>query len=339
MAGGDQAGLAVIPSVDGQGGGGGLSPEESSRLFQATVDRKRADQDALLLANRIALLRLEEQKASRKIAQTHKRTREIVDLRRRNEDARNRREEQLFMQEKALDDRRDLLFQQREAQQRKLQGALGGAQAKKFALRDEIRGEKRELQHRAHTQMEDEYAKAASKRDRIRTAAMALQVRRHQTLTDKQTTASARLELKIATEHQRKTDRDDNILRMEREEVELIQRLQQTQQRQRAAYDQLEEVLQHPQQTKVGPESMAATASSSKGFRMNSSGSKFGEKKSNNHSGLEGKVVVAPPPQAAPKQAPAPGRKQAVAPRAAAALQENDEAVEEEEEEREGSAE
>ncbi len=56
-----------------------------SNLTGAKEARKRAELDAQLLANRIALLKQEEEKAWRKIEETRKRSNEIMHLRNDNE--------------------------------------------------------------------------------------------------------------------------------------------------------------------------------------------------------------------------------------------------------------
>lgn len=58
--------------------------DERERYVEAKELRKRADEDAKILANRIALLKQEEQKAWKKIDETRKRAREIMDTRQRN---------------------------------------------------------------------------------------------------------------------------------------------------------------------------------------------------------------------------------------------------------------
>lgn len=72
----------------------GTSPQKSqndamakirSNLTGAKEARKRAELDAQLLANRIALLKQEEEKAWKKIDETRKRANEIVGLRTQNE--------------------------------------------------------------------------------------------------------------------------------------------------------------------------------------------------------------------------------------------------------------
>merc|ERR1719517_44767 len=56
-----------------------------ANLTTAKEARKRAELDAQLLANRIALLKQEEEKAWKKIEETRKRAQEITELRTQNE--------------------------------------------------------------------------------------------------------------------------------------------------------------------------------------------------------------------------------------------------------------
>merc|ERR1719517_405325 len=57
-----------------------------ANLTSAKESRKRAELDAQLLANRIALLKQEEKKAWKKIEETRKRANEITQLRSQNEE-------------------------------------------------------------------------------------------------------------------------------------------------------------------------------------------------------------------------------------------------------------
>ena len=54
---------------------------EIQKLLDAKNSRKKVEDDAKLLANRIALLENEEKKAKKKIEETRKRTQEILKLR------------------------------------------------------------------------------------------------------------------------------------------------------------------------------------------------------------------------------------------------------------------
>ena len=56
----------------------------NEKFRQSKAARKRADEDAKLLANRIKLLQNEETKARKKINETKKRATDIIQTRKRN---------------------------------------------------------------------------------------------------------------------------------------------------------------------------------------------------------------------------------------------------------------
>merc|ERR1719437_313319 len=72
--------------AEAAGPDGALSGSQvQANLTGAKEARKRAELDAQLLANRIALLKQEEEKAHKKIEETRKRASEIMALRQQNE--------------------------------------------------------------------------------------------------------------------------------------------------------------------------------------------------------------------------------------------------------------
>lgn len=60
-------------------GSDGFMSVTASAMLEAKDHRKRAENDLQLLSNRIALLRIEEQKALEKISETKTRAKEIVE--------------------------------------------------------------------------------------------------------------------------------------------------------------------------------------------------------------------------------------------------------------------
>ena len=62
-------------------------------LVQTRANKKRAKDDAKLLANRIALLKLEEKKAWKKIQETKKKAEQVIKIRERNYEDKQRKEE------------------------------------------------------------------------------------------------------------------------------------------------------------------------------------------------------------------------------------------------------
>merc|ERR1719335_1064274 len=91
-----------------------------ARLFAAAISRKRAEQDAMLLANRINLLRAEEKKAQKKIEETKKRANEILELRKRNEDRNQEKEDNALAKEKELGELSEHLAKKREQHKQNL---------------------------------------------------------------------------------------------------------------------------------------------------------------------------------------------------------------------------
>merc|ERR1719169_40194 len=75
-----------MPDAQAPADGGAITASQmQANLTAAKESRKRAELDAQLLANRIALLKQEEEKAWKKIEETRKRAAEIVQLRKQNE--------------------------------------------------------------------------------------------------------------------------------------------------------------------------------------------------------------------------------------------------------------
>lgn len=69
------------------------SQELDIKFLDSRKIRKKAEEDAQLLANRIALLELEEKKALKKIEETRKKAKEILQNKIRNQEIQKQREE------------------------------------------------------------------------------------------------------------------------------------------------------------------------------------------------------------------------------------------------------
>lgn len=64
-----------------------------AKLLESKLMRKKAEEDARMLANRVALLQLEEKKALKKIEETRKKAREILELKQRNLEIQRQKDE------------------------------------------------------------------------------------------------------------------------------------------------------------------------------------------------------------------------------------------------------
>jgi len=216
-------------------------------LFNANNARRKAEQDSILLANRIRLLRAEEEKARKKIRETEGKTKEIIDLRRRSEEKRSAKDAEDARREALEHEIRSKWAGAREEQQRKIQIAqreLLENKATAYAmLKQDREVHKQQIQH----EQQEAAAEAAGRAFHVRRELQESQRRRARS-------EGARLELckmnfqeKLVREEEAARNSQSQISRMEKEEAELIQRLQRSQERHRAAFAALEDALSAPQ--------------------------------------------------------------------------------------------
>jgi len=214
-----------------------------ANLTTAKEARKRAELDAQLLANRIALLKQEEEKAWKKIEETRKRASEIVELRKSNE--------------KKFSAKEDFYKQKWES--------IRSAQSSNAANRDKSKAIREQTKH---SLMEQKHANASATKQQSQH--MLLQkkdqeasdrqqkLERSAYLKQRKDDAKKRLEeerlqqlekfredyeARVAQEELLRARTDALVAKMEKEEMELIQRLQNTQTIQRNAYEELEVAL------------------------------------------------------------------------------------------------
>jgi len=227
---------------DPAGASAGLS-QAAVNLTASKEARKRAELDAQLLANRIALLKQEEDKAWKKIAETQTRTQAIVTLRVENESKFQAKEQ--YYKEKWTSirnaqaqnsDERTQARARREASGQALLGAKMAnhastkqqSQQMLMAKKDREEGDRMANADRSNfIKARKQEAKRACEMDRLAT------LEKYRADYDQRT----------AQEEMLKVRTDALVAKMEREEMELIQRLQNTQTVQRNAYEELEAAL------------------------------------------------------------------------------------------------
>lgn len=212
-------------------------------VFDATRARKKAEQDSILLANRIRLLRAEDARTRKKIVETEKKTQEILMARQRNEQRRHEKEvfdaqkevmEQDFRSRQMverLDQQNKILDKKREIQEK---NAMGG-----HALRKQRQAHRQVLDLERQASADEAFARAEQVRVAMDRAAQS----RARSEDAKQELAKDVLRERMLREEDERRLRLQEIDRMEREEAELLQRLHRSQERHRMAYLQLEDVL------------------------------------------------------------------------------------------------
>lgn len=212
-------------------------------LFNANNARRRAEQDSILLANRIRLLRNEEEKARRKIRETEGKTKEIIDVRRRCDESRRMREADDARREALECELRAKAAGVREEQQRKIQMAQRDLLRQKAiasaAQKQEREAHKQFIQH----EQDEATAEAAAKALRVRKELQASERQRARSEGARLEAGRANFQEKLAREEDARRSNQQLISRMEKEEADLIQRLQRSQERHRVAFAQLEDAL------------------------------------------------------------------------------------------------
>eukprot|EP00397_Hematodinium_sp_SG-2012_P030569 GEMP01032389.1.p1 GENE.GEMP01032389.1~~GEMP01032389.1.p1 ORF type:complete len:262 (+),score=59.19 GEMP01032389.1:173-958(+) len=214
-----------------------------STLTAAKETRKRAELDAQLLANRIALLKQEEEKAMKKIEDTQKRAHEIMDLRNQNHNKFQEKEHHYKQRWELIRNtqlqnnyRRDKTKATREANMEALRETKRDQVSKIKCEKSEnlLAKKERESQTRTinmdrtnHVRQQKESAKRRQEMERLK----------------KLDDYRLEYEGRVLREEELRQRTESLVSKMEKEEMELIQRLQNTQAMQRNAYEELEYAL------------------------------------------------------------------------------------------------
>lgn len=212
-------------------------------LTGAKEARKRAELDAQLLANRIALLKQEEEKAWNKINETRRRANEIVTLRANNE--------QKFVAKEQFYKAKWDSIRESQAQNAHMRERSKESRA---ATRNMMLEDKKKNMHATKLQSQDHLAQKKEREVSERQA----NVDRGAQIKQQKLEAKRKLEIErqqkleqFHNDYEARTAEEDMlrertqalVAQMEKEEMELIQKLQNTQTVQRNAYEELENAL------------------------------------------------------------------------------------------------
>lgn len=212
-------------------------------LFDAAAARRRAEQDAILLANRIRLLKAEEAKTKKQISEAEFRTREILCLKQRNVDRRRAQQNETVRRDAEAQEARERLFLRREEHARRLEQRQQGVLGRRQALSNEVRREREAIQQHRQEQRGASLELARKKHEHIRAGHIALAAQRSRAEEAKQEFVRGVLRGRHETESAVCKAKEELIREMEREEAILIQRLQLSQDRYRDVSRELEEAL------------------------------------------------------------------------------------------------
>merc|ERR1712196_171923 len=212
----------------------------ANRLLAAKRARKRAEGDYQLLQNRLVRLRLEEEKAKKKISETKKRAQEILALKARNEMANREKmshatdadEEIARAKDRAAKQRIDQKVRVSQAQEQVAKQKRDGVLYSRRARQDHEMAIQR--------QRDADLRHAQQCKDAIKAAELQVQKAAHQKRIEMTEKFQAEFDRKLTEEEKQRMIAEGEVRRMEAEEAHLIDALKQTQEDQRVAYDDLE---------------------------------------------------------------------------------------------------
>merc|ERR1711988_1054276 len=217
----------------------------ANRLLAAKRARKRAEGDYQLLQNRLVRLRMEEEKAQKKIAETKKRAQEIVALKARNEMANRDKMQKADDADYEIACAKERANKQRQDQ--KMRVTQTQAQLHK-AKRDGVlhtRLARQEHEMSIQRQRDADMQHAHQCKEAIKAHETAMQRAQHQRKIQRSEQCKRELDGKVLEEEEQRTMAEAQVRSMEAEEAYLIEQLQRTQDAQRDAYDDLEEALNY----------------------------------------------------------------------------------------------
>jgi len=220
-----------------------LADIAQANLTGAKEARKRAELDAQLLANRIALLKQEEDKAWKKIEETRKRSNEIMELRKQNENKFNAKEENYKAKWDSIRNAQAHNAMSREQAKAMRDGARRGLMDKKHQNAQNTKQESQQilLQKKAREEADHEANKQRSNYLKQRREEAKRRMEENQLAQMEKLREDC--EARTAQEDALRARTDALVAKMEKEEMDLIQRLQNTQTVQRNAYEELEAAL------------------------------------------------------------------------------------------------
>ena len=218
-------------------------PVDHFQLLEVKQQRKRAEEDSKLLANRIALLKQEEAKALKKIEEVRKQASKIMEARARNlERQRNKEKERKAKEEEEKSRSIHIRHQKEQAKALQLQ-AKQMMYSKARADANALKQAKWENIAKLNNTKEETLTQKLTLKHQIRETKIEGMERRRREEEYKKQKVKQEIERKYAEEQKMREERESEVTRLEKEELELISRLQNTQVMQRTAFEDLEMAL------------------------------------------------------------------------------------------------
>ncbi|GMH65265.1 hypothetical protein TL16_g04154 [Triparma laevis f. inornata] len=212
-------------------------------LLSTRHRKKQADHDSQLLANRIALLKKEEMRAVKKIEKTKARAHEIIHMRKEND---RKHQERVLNSEKAAKAQKKAQKEHLEHEalaQKNRQTRVEKDMQKKIESVQKVRQEKQSLRKDLVKQRQIEIEANRKKNAQIKESASALRQKRDKDARRRAVQNKKAYDKRVKEEEDAITAREEEVARMEKEELKLIHQLKEAQMLQKEAFGVLEGAL------------------------------------------------------------------------------------------------
>ena len=215
-------------------------------MLQAKNDRRRAESDVQLLANRLAHLRAEEEKARRKIAETQRRAKEVRDIKIENARIQREKMEEKRQRQEMVQREQQRVAMRRAQQRAKRKGANSKLNKDKLLHVRQQRAQAKAHREKVLKSKAAEERRAKELKDKIRQREIRLKMKKEEEEKKRRQEQAKAYRQRLLLERKKQDIADKQISAMEEKEMELIERLRRTQDLQRQAYSSLENALQEP---------------------------------------------------------------------------------------------
>jgi hypothetical protein len=223
---------------------GRIAKAGKNEILEAKLERQQAERDVQLLMNRLQHLKMEEDRARKKIAETKGRADEIHTLKRRNNERMKERADVHAQRERYMQGDTDALLSKKKENHRNIEKAKG----ERHALNRQSAQDTQAARHSNEDSIKQQKAAFkeanAAMRATIQERQAIARKKRADTNNDHQKALAAKAQARLKEERDRRSQAEKMIQEMEAEEERLIERLRNTQDKQRTAYQELEVALQ-----------------------------------------------------------------------------------------------
>lgn len=234
---------SIVENIMGKSVNGVPDSAHNSQMLAVKDERKRAEYDVQLLANRLAYLRAEERAANKKVADTKKRTQDIAAAKKHAADKEKMRDEWRASLKNKEAEQREYYRKDRETRRQNRNGAAGALLQQKKGMAEKAKQEQGLLNLQKNNMTSGEHGRRLASHANIRQTHLQQKAKEAKRAHDHQLHLDKAHRRKVEEERRRKEDAEALIAQFEAEEARLISRLKQSQLEQHGALTELEKTL------------------------------------------------------------------------------------------------